>query len=129
MVKVEMCIHIYTYAFLPWHFNQVQTMQENVLCCFCVHSTVKTRVFTCEVHSGLPDNFFQICFQSYTVTNCTCQFELLTISGNLMLITKTHKPLNKQTYQRSHGLACYAVLDDLFFSMLMGIGFYCPPVI
>lgn len=55
--------------------------------------------------------------------------ELLMIPRNLMLITKIHKPLNKQTNQRSNGLACYAVLDDLFFSMLMGIAFCCPLVI
>lgn len=43
-----------------------------------------------------------------------------------MLITKTHNSLDKQTNHRSHGLACYAVLDDLFFSMACRDWFLLP---
>lgn len=75
----------------------------------------------------LPDFFCKkIQFKICAVTNRACSSELVTMSGNLMLITKTHNSLDKQTNHRSHGLACYAVLDDLFFSMACRDWFLLP---
>lgn len=121
---MEICSHMYT-CFLPQHLNQVWNTQRKVFCCFCAHRSLEYFLVKFTVDYQIFSNLLSKLHHG----KLHLSLELLMIPRNLMLITKIHKPLNKQTNQRNNGLACYTVLDDLFFSMLMGIAFCCPPVI